>query len=360
MMTETVKPKEGLVSVIIPVYNSKESLCDCIDSVIRQTYINIEIVLIDDGSTDGSGAICDRYALDDNRIKVAHTINHGPAAARNSGIEKANGKYMFFIDADDLMEQDALFKLIEKHEQYGADMVIGDFLKIVNGNKLESGHAGVFPGSKLLSKPDVVEYVRKYLKKPNRYPLFVYSWGRLFLSRIIRSNAILFNADLRTFEDVAFNFKYLQYANDIFYLNEVVCEHLVHTNYLSASMVIGENPEKMFGFRQALNNISEYLKTCGFDVNIGKEVGHAYICYTIIQLIRICRQINRNNWKMICELIKQIANDPVTRNNLRFYSTSKGDSRIIPVLIKLKLILPLILVCRYKANLRYGVKGTAR
>lgn len=90
-----------LVSVVVPIYNVEQYLERCIDSVLRQTYSNLEIILVDDGSTDNSGSICDKYALEDKRIVVLHKVNGGLSDARNYGIEKAKGKYITFIDSDD-------------------------------------------------------------------------------------------------------------------------------------------------------------------------------------------------------------------------------------------------------------------
>ena len=118
-------------------------------------------------------------------------------------------------------------------------------------------------------------------------------------------------------------------------------------------MIITSNPKSLFGYKQALANLSNFLKNCNSDADIRKEVGHAYICYTIIQLVRTCGQVNNNNKKKIYELIHGIINDSNVRDNLQFYSPSKGDSRIIPVLMKLRFVWPIIMVCKYKANRRY-------
>ena len=103
-----------LISVIIPVYQVVPYLKQCIESIINQTYSNLEIILIDDGSTDESGKICDQYADTDNRINVVHQENKGLSASRNKGIELANGEYLSFIDSDDWVDQrfiDVMYKI---------------------------------------------------------------------------------------------------------------------------------------------------------------------------------------------------------------------------------------------------------
>ena len=111
-----------VISVIIPIYNVEKFLCRCLDSVINQTYGNLEIILIDDGSTDGGGKICDEYALKDSRISVVHQDNKGVSAARNLGLGMSNGHYVAFIDGDDWIERDMFSFLIGLLDRNKADM----------------------------------------------------------------------------------------------------------------------------------------------------------------------------------------------------------------------------------------------
>lgn len=349
----------GLISIITPVYNSEKYLHRCIKSVINQDYKKIEMIIIDDGSTDKSGKICDEYRLSDKRVKVIHTKNKGPSAARNTGIENSKGEFIFFVDSDDSLEKDSLSLLIKSYNQHKADIIVGDFKKIKD-DVSESGHSRFFSGSKILTKQEILDYIKLYLKKPNRFPLFGYSWGRLFRSSIIKKNNISFDPDLRTHEDVAFNFIYLKYTNEIFFLKKAIYNHFIYEDYTSAGMKISNHPKDLFGYRKALVNLSEFLKDNYSDAEIRKEIGHAYVCYTIIQLVRTCGQINDSNHNKIYEFIREIVNDRTTRNNLRFYSPSDKDSRIIPLLMKMKLVLPIISVCKYKANKRYGKKGRVK
>jgi hypothetical protein len=235
---------------------------------------------------------------------------------------------------------------------------VGDFIK-VNGANSSSGHNRVFENNKLLEKKDVIEYSRSYLKKPNRFPLFAYSWGRLFKSSIIKQNNVLYNTNLRTFEDVAFNFDYLNHVNKIFFVNEVIYNHLVHDNYSSATMAISDRSDQLFGFKYALQSIADFLKRSEADIDIKREVGHADVFLTIIQFVRTCGQINNDNKKKIYKTIKDIVDASFFRENLSYYTPSKGDSKLLPLLMRLKLIKAIILVCGYKARKRYG-KGNAK
>ncbi len=117
---------QALISVIIPVYNVEEYLRECVDSVLCQTYKNFEIILVDDGSTDSSGKICDEYIEKDERVTVIHQKNGGLSAARNAGISETNGDYVYFLDSDDYITENALETLLNIAEKDNSDIVFFD------------------------------------------------------------------------------------------------------------------------------------------------------------------------------------------------------------------------------------------
>lgn len=123
------------VSVIVPIYNSEAYLPMCIDSIIAQTYENIEIILVDDGSKDNSLEICKRYANIDNRIKVIHQSNSGVSAARNAGIDASEGEYITFVDSDDELLENGISLLVKDIEDFGADVATASKLYITSDEK---------------------------------------------------------------------------------------------------------------------------------------------------------------------------------------------------------------------------------
>lgn len=132
---------EAIISVIVPVYNAENYLDNCIQSILEQTIECYELILVDDGSTDKSGVICDTWAIDDERIKVIHTKNSGAAAARNEGVKAATGNYVTFVDADDTITTDYLEYLYRLLCEYKTDIAIGGYEKIYpdeDGEKLYS------------------------------------------------------------------------------------------------------------------------------------------------------------------------------------------------------------------------------
>ncbi len=113
------------ISVIVPVYKAEKFIVECVDSILKQSFSDIELILVNDGSPDNSGAICDEYALKDNRIKVFHQENGGVCSARNKGLDNATGKYIFFVDSDDYIAEDTLEVLYNDLVKNNADISIG-------------------------------------------------------------------------------------------------------------------------------------------------------------------------------------------------------------------------------------------
>jgi len=131
-----MKNENPLVSIIVPIYNVEDYLIECVESIVNQTYHNIEIILVDDGSLDNSGEICDDYCERDERVKVIHKKNGGLSDARNSGLEVAVGKYVYFCDSDDYLTSDCMERLVNLAEKTEADCIMFDSY-VVRGNTLE-------------------------------------------------------------------------------------------------------------------------------------------------------------------------------------------------------------------------------
>lgn len=136
-----MQPVFPLVSIITPVYNAEKYLKTCIDSVLKQTYTNWELILVNDGSTDGSLDIIKQYAQLDVRIKYIDKINEGPSLSRKSGTEQAKGKYIQYLDSDDFLQENAIEYLTDKAEATNAEVVAAPFFFYYSENKMDiSGH----------------------------------------------------------------------------------------------------------------------------------------------------------------------------------------------------------------------------
>lgn len=347
-----------LISVIVPVYNAEKYLDKSIGSVINQSYGNIEAILVNDGSTDGSKMICDKYALSDRRIKVISQKNSGPAAARNTGLHHAAGDFVFFLDADDYIERDAFEKLVSVYNLYQPDLVMTNFSKIENNGEIVKQRVSFHPDNKpfegqikVLSKTDIPYYVRNFFKYPSNH-LISYCWTRLYKLSIIKKNNIYVHEDMHLFEDFVFNLEYLKYTKEIVFVNESLYTYSMHNEHISASMVILNSKSLLHDMDIFKREANSFFRGSMF--NIEKEIYHALIHYLIIFIIRSCRQINKGNREMIYNEINKIINIPMVRYGLRCYSPSKNYSRILPWLMRLKLVDLIILFGKYRAYKRYG------
>lgn len=193
------------VSVIVPVYNTEEFLPRMLNSLLTQNYHDFELILIDDGSSDKSGEICDRYAESDNRIRVIHSSNHGASAARNQGIEVANGEWITFIDSDDLVLPEYLNTMVEIGQKYESDLVMTGLQRIC---EYDSSLNVVRDWPELAIEKDCIEELYdKNILQYQKGPVI-----KLFKNEIIKTYGVRFDEKLSRGEDALFVYSYLQYS----------------------------------------------------------------------------------------------------------------------------------------------------
>lgn len=191
------------VSIIVPVYNSSAYLTDCLDSILQQNYLDYELLLVDDGSADSSGAICDEYARKDSRIRVFHKINGGVSSARNLGIENSLGEWLYFVDSDDLLMNGCLKTLVERIDE-NVDCVAAGYA-IVNECGINENQDGQTIQNKII-KPDIF-LLDVFQNVGPRYQ--GYLWCKLFSKRIVSRFNISFNSSIFFNEDRFFIVEYL-------------------------------------------------------------------------------------------------------------------------------------------------------
>ncbi|MGH4038740.1 MAG: glycosyltransferase family 2 protein [Sphaerochaeta sp.] len=205
---------EEKVSVIIPVYNTGKYLKQCVDSVINQTYENLQIILVDDGSTDDSGKMCDEIALTDNRIQVVHKANEGLGLTRNKGLEYADGRFVTFLDSDDWFSKDHVEVLVSNATRTRAELVIGSRTKYYPDQKnafrkLELSIYGEYSDEEVITEvlPEFIA-ASPNAKSDMGIPMSV--CFNLYLLDVIRDYAILFPSERYCVsEDFFFNYKYI-------------------------------------------------------------------------------------------------------------------------------------------------------
>ena len=200
-----------LISIIVPIYNAQPFLAKCLFSIIQQTYRNIEIILVDDGSTDKSGRICDEFAKCDKRIKVLHEENGGVSSARNKGLLKATGHYCAFVDSDDWITNDCIEQLYNTIKD--GDLSVGGIESLtLKGFKVHHKENGtlMFDDSNRLAS---------YIYGPNDISC---PFAKLFKMDIIRKYNLLFNNNIKYGEDALFVFEYLYRSNSIAFMPQTI------------------------------------------------------------------------------------------------------------------------------------------
>ena len=200
------------VSIIVPVYNAQATIQRCLNSIISQTFSDFEVLLIDDGSVDDSGLICDSYALRDKRIKVFHNENRGVSTARNYALDRAEGEYIQFLDSDDWITADAIQQLVRAAQKYNCDMVISDFYRVVNERVSIKGD---IEEDAVLSRE---EFATHMMENPADFYYGVL-WNKLYRRSIVEEHSLRMNPDISWCEDFLFNLEYIRYANRFYALN---------------------------------------------------------------------------------------------------------------------------------------------
>ncbi len=191
-----------MISIIVPVYNAKNTICRCVNSIIAQTYTDWELILIDDGSSDNCGEICDSYAAKYQKIHVIHQKNQGVSAARNIGINVAIGEWITFVDSDDYLADSFLSNFV--YDQ-NIDLQAMGMTNVYNDEKTE-----VLMPQKTMIK-STVEALSVYLD----IKFFMSPWAKLFKTGLLRSNKIEFPTDICYTEDEIFVKKYLCFTKQI-------------------------------------------------------------------------------------------------------------------------------------------------
>lgn len=208
-----------MISIIIPVYNASAFLELCLDSIVSQSYQGWECILVDDGSTDNSSAISDKWAEKDSRITVIHQKNAGVSAARNAGIKKAKGEWIAFVDSDDWLEPDYLTSMLSQAD--GADLVVSGQIR-----EYDNGHSVIYqPDSidRIVIEPNHAE---KFNELNVNFLLYA-PHEKLFRTNIIKENHLTFQVGCSYGEDLQFVYSYLEFVNSIKTINRALYHYRI-------------------------------------------------------------------------------------------------------------------------------------
>lgn len=198
-----------MVSIIVPIYNAENYLRRCVDSILNQEYTDFELLLVNDGSTDASGDICEEYGDQDPRVIVIQKENTGVSDSRNRALDRARGKYLQFLDSDDWITPDATRLFVRAAEEYSCDMVISDFYRVV-GERLST--KGDIEEEGVLTRE---EFAAHMMENPADFYYGVL-WNKLYRRDIVEEHNLRMDTDINWCEDFMFNLEYIRYAK-VFY-----------------------------------------------------------------------------------------------------------------------------------------------
>lgn len=258
----TKRGKKMKISIIIPVYNVEKHLEKCINSVLSQTFSDFEIILINDGSTDRSGFICDEFAIKDLRIKVIHKENGGPASAVNMGIKASSGDYITFIDSDDWVEEDYLKKLYEAIKTTDSDIAVCDYNRVLYENNLNCHSCQLkeryYKRGKIVS--DILPYLILDKNKNKSNLILKCRWAKMYKRELIIKNISFFFEDIKWGEDFLLNLACIPDCNGLVYLRG---EYLYNYNYNENSLMNSYNKDFLKEYFIRFEHISHILNKKG-------------------------------------------------------------------------------------------------
>lgn len=305
------------ISCIVPIYNSAESIVDTVNSILEQTYTNIEIILVDDGSTDKSNKIIDDLAKKDKRIKAIHKENGGVSSARNIGIKSSIGEYICFVDADDKIANNFLEECINIIKKYDCDIVRTNYY--INSNKKE-----MINNSQLVhltgNPNDNVFYE---LIKSYKYNSV---WGQLIKRKCV---TIPFNEKITMAEDFLFNYFLLKNCQNIYLLEKCLYHYTASTQGINYN----KEYEKVL---KKINSINEVYTIMLNDNFLNKEL---IICRCIDEILSQIVFLALNNYKIFKKAISELKKKLIIfKNKINFSTVRICKYKILFYLIKFNFI----------------------
>ena len=245
--------EKPLVSIIVPIYNVEAELRKCVSSILSQTYKNIEVILVDDGSPDNCGAICDEFASKDSRIKVIHKKNGGLVNARKSGLETATAQFISYVDGDDWIEEDFIESLVSDQQKYNVDMVAAGFSKDI-GN-ISDGHLNAIPSGYYDKERMVNEVYPKMICAGDYFYFGIcsYVWNKLFKKELLFESQMAVDPRISVGEDTSVVFPVLLKCNSL-YISENTSYH-----YFQKAFSMLKTMDSIESEKQKVGWLNDYL-----------------------------------------------------------------------------------------------------
>lgn len=320
------------------------------NSILNQKYKNIEVILINDGSKDNSGLICDEYAKKDHRIKVIHQSNSGPSVARNVGINSSSGKYIQFVDSDDQIDLNMTGRLVREMNQ-NTNLVISGYKWSYKLNESSIiNRAKIPPYEGILRRNQFIQNFGDFYNNS----LINSPCNKLYLSELVKKSNISFIENIENGEDFLFNLDYIKTCNKISIIKEPLYHYLQHNNSNSLSKKFKKNYYK--NRKLVFNKFSDFLmqKEVYTRENnyIIKETFTKYLLNCFENLFHDNSKLNLRSKK---KEIKEIVNDDWVRTNIDKMIKNTIQNFTVWFLVKNKIIIGIYLVFKLKRNLKLKI-----
>lgn len=313
---------ESLVSIIIPVFNTEKYLSTCVNSVIQQTYKNLEIILIDDGSTDRSGVICDQYAEADKRIKVIHKDNEGLGLSRNVGIRFCKGEYLMFLDSDDYIDPDMIKEMLRICQKYQADLCITGFYRVSEDGSViacRKYHEEIFDTAQVKSNL----LPRMIGSKPDQKDaVYSMAWGKLYSTVSIKSSHAFFQSErIVKAEDIAFQIDYLSNVKKAVISEKCFYRHRENSGSITVINRKDHLQDSVIFYQYVVNKINS-LKL-GSEALLRAE--DMFLSHILAGLKMELPEVSHSSYKKCYERIGEYVDNIVVQKVLTAYPVSKAD-----------------------------------
>lgn len=315
-----------IVSIIVPVFNAEEKVELTIKSILNQTFEDFELILVNDGSSDNSGSICDHYSKLDSRIKIIHQKNLGPSSARNSGIKESNGRYITFIDADDTVDSNWLSMMLELEKQSNADLIIAGYKRLIKKNKLITKTKVISPNASFFkSNQEILSNIESLIAKGIFNPL----WNKLYKSEIIKENNLTLNKDYSLGEDFLFNINYIEKCNNIFISSESHYNYIVDHNSLTHRY----RDNKFNDLKDVTMEYRDFLKkhNSSLDSYYFRLLRNCYSSF-----MELFHQNSNMNKKEKMDYIEKIVDDKVVKEMMTLYNPDSINKKFILGILRSK------------------------
>lgn len=328
-----------MFSIIVPVYNIEKYLSKCIESILKQTFGDFELILVDDGSTDGSSIICDKYVSQDKRVKVIHKKNGGLVSARQTGCKIAKGKYIICVDGDDWVSNDYLACLYNIIKIHSPDIICFGYYNVINNHKYEQ----LFPiNPGFYPKEDIIKKIYPILIQTKNMKAFPPNiWGKAFKRELYVIEQLSLNDKIKIGEDAACTIPCISRANNIYIINK----GLYYYRHNTASMTKNRKRYNWNGPKLISQHLYKRVsfKNYDFSSQIDRRTVHA-----LFNVVKSQFYQNNNYFDTISD-IKNNLKDPIYINaisNANFKKFTIGD--IIKKCLKHRLLFLIYIWSKFK------------